>query len=93
MAAYHAAEAYIFEQTGKAAKTHRGVRSQFSRLALQQPAIGRELLSFLAEGYQYKAIADYGIGSAIGTISAADATLAIDVAGRFIDIIAGLLPL
>jgi uncharacterized protein (UPF0332 family) len=28
-AAYHAAEAYIFEQTGKAATTHRGVRSEF----------------------------------------------------------------
>ncbi len=92
LAAYHAAEAYIFEQTGRAAKTHRGVRSQFSRLALQQPGIGRELLSFLAEGYQYKAIADYGIGTAIGSISAADACSAIDVAGRFIDIIAGLLP-
>ena len=32
-AAYHAAEAYIFEQTGKAATTHRGVRSEFGRLA------------------------------------------------------------
>jgi len=91
LAAYHAAEAYIFEQTGKAAKTHRGVRSQFSRLALQEPEIAREFLSFLAEGYQFKAIADYGIGPAIGAISAADASSAIDVAGRLIDIVAGLL--
>ena len=28
LAAYHAAEAYIFERTGKTTKTHRGVCSQ-----------------------------------------------------------------
>ena len=27
LALFHAAEAYIFEQTGRVAKTHRGVRS------------------------------------------------------------------
>jgi uncharacterized protein (UPF0332 family) len=36
-AAYHAAEAYIFERTGKAATTHRGVRSEFGRLAHADP--------------------------------------------------------
>lgn len=29
LAVFHAAEACIFEQTGKVAKTHRGVRSEF----------------------------------------------------------------
>jgi hypothetical protein len=28
---FHAAEAYIFEHTGKVAKTQRGVRSEFTR--------------------------------------------------------------
>ena len=32
LAAYHAAEAYLFERTGKAAKTHRGLRSEFGRV-------------------------------------------------------------
>jgi uncharacterized protein (UPF0332 family) len=64
LAVYHAAEAYIFERTGKAAKTHRGVRSQFNRLARQEPGIEREFLTFLAEGYEFKTTADYGIGPA-----------------------------
>jgi uncharacterized protein (UPF0332 family) len=92
LAVYHAAEAYIFEHTGRAVKTHRGVRSQFSRLAQHEPHLGRELLTFLAEGYQFKAIADYGIGSAIGTISADDALSAIAAAARFIDTVAQLIP-
>jgi uncharacterized protein (UPF0332 family) len=91
LAVYHAAEAYIFEHLGKAAKTHRGVRSQLNGLAQAEPRIGRELLAFLAEGYQFKAIADYGIGSAIGAITADDARSAIKTAGHFIDTIAKLL--
>jgi hypothetical protein len=31
LAVFHAAEANIFEHTGKVAKTHRGVRSEFTR--------------------------------------------------------------
>lgn len=33
LAAYQAAQALIFERTGKAAKSHNGVRSEFARLA------------------------------------------------------------
>jgi uncharacterized protein (UPF0332 family) len=91
LAAYHAAEAYIFERTNKAAKTHRGVRSQFNRLAQRGPGIEREFLTFLAEGYEFKTIADYGIGPAIDAISPDDAASAIDTAERFIDAIAELL--
>jgi predicted nucleotidyltransferase len=39
LAAHHAAEAYIFEQTGRAAKTDRGARSQLNRLAQREPRI------------------------------------------------------
>jgi uncharacterized protein (UPF0332 family) len=91
LAAYHAAEAYIFERTDKAAKTHRGVRSEFNRLARREPAIARDLLTFLAEGYEFKTIADYGIGPAIDAISPDAAASAIDTARRFIDAIADLL--
>jgi uncharacterized protein (UPF0332 family) len=90
LAAYHAAEAYIFERTGRAAKTHRGVRSQFSRLARRDPSIQREFLTFLAQGYEFKTIADYGIGPAIDAISPDDATSAIDTAVRLIEAIAKL---
>jgi uncharacterized protein (UPF0332 family) len=43
-AAYHAAEAYIFERTGKTTKTHRGLRSEFSRPAGAQRAAYRTLV-------------------------------------------------
>ncbi len=33
LAAFHAAQAYIFDITGKAAKTHTGLRTEFSHLA------------------------------------------------------------
>jgi uncharacterized protein (UPF0332 family) len=91
LAAFHAAEAYIFEHTDKAAKTHRGVRSQFNRLAQREPAIARGFLTFLDEGFEFKTIADYGIGPAIDTISTEDAASAIERAGRLIDINAELL--
>jgi uncharacterized protein (UPF0332 family) len=91
LAVYHGAEAYIFECIGKAAKTHRGVKSQFNRLARQETRIGRDLLTFLEEGYQFKAIADYGVGPAIDTVSADDAASAIVTAERFIETIAELL--
>jgi uncharacterized protein (UPF0332 family) len=40
-AAYHTAQALIFERTGRVAKTHSGVRSEFSRLAKDDPGIDR----------------------------------------------------
>jgi uncharacterized protein (UPF0332 family) len=90
-AAFHAAEAYIFEKTGNAAKTHRGVRAQFSRLAQHEARIDTELLSFLREGYQLKAVADYGVGQATDSISSDDAASAIAAAGRFVECIAAVL--
>src|SRR5271169_1052474 len=87
LAAYHAAEAYIFERTGKPAKTHRGLRSEFSRLARSEPRIGREYLTFLAQAYEYKSIADYSVGSTSPPITAEDARSTIDTAERLIDCI------
>jgi uncharacterized protein (UPF0332 family) len=91
LAVFHAAEAYIFERTGKIAKTHRGVRAEFSRLARTEPRIGRDLLTFLASAYEFKTIADYSVGPAITPISADQAEAAIREAQRFIDIISGIL--
>jgi uncharacterized protein (UPF0332 family) len=36
-AMFHAAEAFIVERTGKIAKTHSGVRSEFARLLKDAP--------------------------------------------------------
>ncbi len=75
------AEAYLFERTGKAAKTHWGLRSEFSRLARSEQRIDREYLTFLAEAYEYKSIADCGVGSTLPATTAEDARSAIDSAG------------
>jgi uncharacterized protein (UPF0332 family) len=74
LAVFHAAEAYIFELTGKVAKTHRGVRS-----------VGRDLVTFLGAAYQFKTRADYAIGATAAPITAAEADAAIGTRTRFID--------
>ena len=92
LAVFHNAEAYVFEQTGKVAKTHRGVRSEFTRLSRAEPHIGRDLVTFLGTAYQFKTQADYAVGSTASPITAAEATAAIATAARFIDTITQLLP-
>ena len=86
-AAFHAAEAMIVERTGKIAKTHSGVRAEFARLTQGSPAADRRLARFLAEGYQYKEISDYGIGNT-PEITQSNADDAIVRASTFIDWIA-----
>ena len=90
LAGYHAAAAFILARTGKVAKTHTGVRTEFSKLAHKEPRIDRSFLSFLAQAYELKSVADYGIGP-IAKISSDDAKAAIETAGRFIECIAELL--
>ena len=85
--AYLAAEAYIFEQSGKVAKTHRGVRSEFARLARTEPRIARDLVTFLGAAYQFKTRADCAIGSTATPITDAEATIAIATTARFIETI------
>ena len=60
LAAYSAAEALLLDRTGRIAKTHRGLRSEFSRVAQAEPAIDSTLTRFLAEAYELKATAAYG---------------------------------
>lgn len=93
LAVFHAAEAYIFEQTGKVAKTHRGVRSEFARLARDEPRIGRDLFTFLGTAYQFKTRADYAVGSTAVPITPDEASAAIVMAARFVDTVAETLTL
>jgi uncharacterized protein (UPF0332 family) len=84
LAAYHAAQAFVFDATGKAAKTHSGVRSEFARLALSKPSIDQNLATFLARAYRLKEHADYALGADAG-ITISDANQAIDGAIRFVN--------
>ena len=90
LAAYHAAQAFVFDNTGKAAKTHSGVRSEFSRLAKDDPRIDREFPTFLARAYTFKETADYAIGHE-ADVSIAEAEQAIEIATRFVESMACLL--
>ncbi len=57
-AAFHAAEAFIVDRSGKIAKTHRGVHSEFARLIKDRAEDDRRLGRTLLDGYRYKELAD-----------------------------------
>jgi uncharacterized protein (UPF0332 family) len=89
LAGYHAAEAVIFERTGKTVKTHKGIRTSFARLSINEPIL-REFTAFLAQGYELKSLADYGVDPDV-CVSVDDAKAAIEAAGRFLKCIEELL--
>jgi uncharacterized protein (UPF0332 family) len=90
LAGFHAAQALIFETSGRIYKSHSGVHGEFSRLVKDDPHVDDDLRAFLGRTYSLKAIADYetGPGSHVSAESARDA---ITTARRFIALIAGLL--
>jgi uncharacterized protein (UPF0332 family) len=90
LAAFHAAQALLYERTGKVARTHRGLRAQFARIAKDEPRIDQPLSEFLGRAYELKSLADYGTGTESG-ITLATAEAAVEVATRFVDCIASLL--
>ncbi len=80
----------FFKSTGQAAKTHSGVRSEFSRLAKDDPQIDRSFLTFLAHAYVLKEVADYELGTG-AALPPERAEAAIEMAQRFVDCVAALL--
>jgi uncharacterized protein (UPF0332 family) len=90
LAAFHAAQALIFERSTKVPKTHRGVHAQFSRLVNDMPELGAELPRFLSQAYDFKAAADYEIGPE-AIVPLAEAITATEAAEDFVDRIAELL--
>src|SRR5205085_8476735 len=83
-AALNAAQALIFDRSGRAVKTHKGVRARFGLLTRNEPSIDSGLRSFLESGFELKRIADYfEIGDR--EVSSEEARDAIGTATRFVD--------
>ena len=90
LAGFHAAQALISERTGRAVRTHSGVKTEFHRLVRGDARVDDELRAFLGFAYNLKAIADYqaGPGSDVSPELAAEA---IGMAQRFVAKIAELI--
>ena len=90
LAAFHAAQALIYERTGREAKTHRGVHRQFALLSKDEASLSADLRRFLAQAYDLKATADYATGPE-AVVPLDRAASAIDTARRFLAAVALLL--
>jgi uncharacterized protein (UPF0332 family) len=88
--AFHSAEALIFERTGRVAKTHSGVRSEFARLIRDEPRIAPDARAFLARAYQFKEVSDYGLDPDQG-VTMEQAGWAIQSASELIGDVQGIL--
>ena len=88
-AAYHAAEALVVERTGRATKSHSGLRAEFARLVRGDPE-DRLHTRFLARAYLYKELSDYAVG-ATPSVSGDDAVGVLSGAGRIVAHVAALL--
>ncbi len=83
-AVFHAAEAVIFDKTGRVAKTHRGVRVEFARVSKDDPRFPTTMTAFLAKVYGYKEISDYNVDPDV-IITMQDAEDAILGAEQFVN--------
>ncbi len=85
-AQFHAAQALIFQRTGKIAKTHKGVDREFHKLAKAEPTFTSGLATQLSKAYRYKEIADYDTDTAT-PITSPLARDAIAAAERFVAVV------
>ena len=91
LAAYHAAHALVFESTGRAVKSHSGMRTMFAQVAKADPRVDRKLTSLLGRAYKFKEMADYGVGSQ-SVVTVKEAQEVIAIAQHFVDTVVQLLP-
>jgi uncharacterized protein (UPF0332 family) len=91
LAGLHAAQALIFETTGKVRKKHSTVQGEFARLVKDDPRFDRELRTFLPRTYNLKAIADYMTGPG-SQVTVAQAQEAVQTARRFVTSVESLIP-
>jgi len=85
LAAFHAAQAVVFEVDGRRPKTHGGLQSRFSAIARQEVALGVELTAFLSSSYAQKQTADY---ETIPDVTEAEAETVLAGAAAFVDNVA-----
>jgi uncharacterized protein (UPF0332 family) len=90
LAGFHAAQALISDRTGRAVKTHSGVRTEFHRLIRGDTRFDDTLRDFLGTTYNLKAIADYETGPG-SDVSSERAMQAIEEAKLFVGKVAELL--
>ena len=90
LAGFHAAQALIFETHSRVFKTHSGVRSEFARLAKDDPRVDDELRGFLGYAYQLKEIADYESGPG-SKVTADAARAAFQTARHFVACVTALI--
>jgi uncharacterized protein (UPF0332 family) len=83
LAAFHPAEAFIHERTGRPVKTHSGLRTVFARLAKDEQLLDPAFTQFLANAYDLKSLADYADRPA-DRIACEGAAMTIETAERFI---------
>ncbi len=91
LACFHIAQGVIFERIEEVFKTHKGVQAEFSRLIKNDSRVDHELRKFLSRSYDFKSVADYGIGPD-AVISASAAVGAVATARRFVTHFAYLIP-
>jgi uncharacterized protein (UPF0332 family) len=90
LAGLHAAQAFIFETTGKVFRRHSTVQGEFGRLTKDNPRVDNELRAFLPRTYKLKEIADYQAGPG-STVSPEAAREAIATARRLVECVATLI--
>jgi uncharacterized protein (UPF0332 family) len=84
-AAFHAAQALIYERTGKVSKTHKGTHHQF-HLHTQSDGFDPACTVFLKEGFGLKSTSDYESDPGM-TVSAGAANEAIAAAEWFVSVV------
>ena len=83
LAAFHAAQAVIFERTGRVLRSHKGVQMEFLRLTKNDLRFTPDQRKFLSRSYDYKAVADYDTGP-ITEVSRQQAVDAMEAARQFV---------
>jgi uncharacterized protein (UPF0332 family) len=90
LAMFHAAQALIYERTGRSAKTHGGVHAEFNRLVKSEARLDVELRRAFPRIYNLKAVADYETGPD-ALIPPERAAAALETATNFVSRVSQLL--
>jgi uncharacterized protein (UPF0332 family) len=90
-AAFHAAQALIFERTGGKSKKHGSVHRGFTDVTKNDVSVDAQLRKFPTKAYEFKRVGDYETGSGV-LITPTDAQDAVTEAKRFVSVVAALLP-